>query len=362
MCQMTLKNYFNDKYNRLEVSFFLIYYLFFPIFSSLEYNLIEMREVSFLVKNVPDRLIYGCTSMLSGLFFYKVLIQGYLFKKKYVVFAIAIPIFLILLNFYTLFTFFLVSKLSILPEQMITYATRWYNSNALIHFSVIYMFREFLVLTALAYFIKSARQDRHIGELAKQQLSAELLYLRTQIQPHFFFNTLNNIYALTLQRSEKAAPLVARHADIMRYMLYAAPQSTVTLQQEVDFLKDYIQVEAIRYPEGITIDFDAQGIDQTALIEPLLLLPFIENTFKHGIREEAETGFVKIILSQMERELSLEVSNSKSANIGISGKPGIGLRNVRQRLDLLYSGAYAMIIADEKECYTVCLTITLKSK
>jgi len=359
---MSLKRFLNDKYNRLEVIFFITYYLLFSILSGLEYNFIENRPLSLAFKNFPEIFIYGIKSMLSGLFFYKFIIQRYLLQKKYLLFVVSLPIFLFFLNLYTLYGYLLVSKVSFLPEQMTLNAAKWYNSKALLHFSVIYMIREFLVFTALAYFIQTAKQDRHIAHLGKLQLIAERDYLKTQIQPHFFFNTLNNIYALTLQQSDKAAPLVAKHADIMRYMLYVATAPMVTLQKETDFLRNYIEVESVRYSEHITIDFRAQGIQQAALIAPLLLLPFVENTFKHGIREELNEGFVLVVLSQMGDELSLEVSNSKSVHNLSNGASGIGLKNVKKRLDLLYPDRYTLVINDEPNTYTVCLTLKLNSE
>ncbi|WP_316817795.1 sensor histidine kinase [Pedobacter nyackensis] len=359
---MSFKLFFNDKYNRLEVIFFLTYYVLFSMLSGLEYSLIEKRNVSFEFKDLTEILFYGLKSLVAGFVFYKLLIQRYLFEKKYIKFIIGLLIYLVIYNLYILYGYLLVSKISFLPEHMTANAAKWYNSKALLHFSLIYMFREFLVLSALAYFIRSAKQDRLIDQLGKQQLNAELTYLKAQVQPHFFFNTLNNIYSLTLQQSAKAAPLVAKHADIMRYILYLASEPTITLQKEVDFLRDYIGVEAVKYPERIRIDFEVQGIDQTTIIEPLLLLPFIENTFKHGIKEETDEGFVLVILSLVGRELSLEVSNSKSASSVNNGHSGIGLKNIRKRLELLYPQRHSLIIKDETDTYTVFLTLTLNSK
>lgn len=350
------------KFNRLEVVFFLTYYVLFSMLGRLEYNLIEDRNLSFAFKDFPEMLFYGLKSIVPGFIFYKLLIQRYLFEKKHIKFIIGLLIYLVLYNVYVLYGYLLVSQTPFLPEYMRTNAAKWYNSKPLIHFSLIYMLREFLVLTALAYFIRSAKQDRLIDQLEKQQLRTELIYLKTQVQPHFFFNTLNNIYSLTLQQSAKAAPLVAKHADIMRYMLYMASEPTVTLQKEVDFLRDYIGVEAVRYPERIMINFEAQGIEQTAVIEPLLLLPFVENTFKHGISEEINEGFVLVILSQIGNELSLEVSNSKSEIGANNGHDGIGLKNVKKRLDLLYPQRYSLTIQDEIDTYTVFLTLKLNNK
>ncbi|RZK41710.1 MAG: hypothetical protein EOO90_10165 [Pedobacter sp.] len=358
---MSIKQYLEDKYNRWEIFFFLTYYVAFSILSGLEYNLLERGNISLAFKEFPERLLYGLKAIIPGLIFYKFLIQRFLFEKKYSHFAVGVVIYLIFLNLYTIYGYLLVSKLGFLSESLANQAAKWYESKAIIRFSVVYMFREFLVLTALAYFIRSVKQDSDIAKLNKLQLTTELDYLKAQIQPHFFFNTLNNIYSLTLQRSDKAAPLVAKHSDIMRYMLYIGNEQRVSLQKEVDFLRNYIEVEAVRYPERISIDFEVQGVQSSTLIAPLLLLPFIENTFKHGIREELEEGFVLVIISQIGKELSLEVSNSKSTTEPTKETTGIGLKNVRKRLDLIYQNRYDLIIEDQEEVYKVSLTLLLEN-
>lgn len=218
-----------------------------------------------------------------------------------------------------------------------------------------------MVLFALAYFIKSAKQEQQMNELKQQQLNAELKYLKVQLQPHFFFNTLNNIYALTLQRSDKAAPLVARHSEMMRYILYNSPNQVVSLQQETDFLKNYVEVEAIRYSDKINISFEMQGIDNTVVIEPLLLLPFIENAFKHGIREEVNIGYVNIVVCLVENELTLEIKNSKAPAENTDNNTGIGVKNSVKRLDILYPDAHLLEITEDDVSYDVRLTLKLRT-
>ncbi len=355
-----VKQPIRNKYRQLEIAFFFIYYILFSILSDIEYHLMEKGKMAFTLSELPDRLFYGFLSMLSGIVFYKWLIQRFLFEKKYLRFIGGLLVYLFALNSYLGYSYLLVSNLGFLPEEMTARAMRWLQNDSTMRFSLIYMCREFLVLTGLAYFIRSAQQDQRIAQLGKQQLKAELNYLKAQIQPHFYFNTLNNIYSLTLQRSEKAAPLVAKHADMMRYMLYTAEKPWISLWDEIQFLKNYVAVEAVRYPDRITIDFEVQGIQKSTQIPPLLLLPFIENPFKHGIREELNEGFVLIVLSQMGNELSLEVSNSKSSHNHHS-LPGIGLKNAGKRLELLYPGRHLLQIRDETATYSLLLTLQLNT-
>jgi sensor histidine kinase YesM len=358
-----IKRYFNDKLLVIEIAFFLFYYFLFDLLTDLEYRLTEPSVPAHLNhgRDIPEHFISSLIAVIPIWILYKVIIQKQLFKTKYLRFSLLLVLYLILLNFYNIYINWLVSKLSFLPAEVINTTSRKYHARVLIHFGgTMYMIREYTVLFALAYFIKSAKQEKQMNELKQQQLHAELKYLKVQLQPHFFFNTLNNIYALTLLRSEKAAPLVARHSEMMRYILYNSPNTVVGLQQEIDFLRNYTEVEAIRYSEKITIVFEAQGTNNSMVIEPLLLLPFVENTFKHGVREEVNNGYVYIIICLVEDELTLETKNSKARPANNVHK-GIGLENAAKRLDILYPGNHLLEITDNDNNYEVRLTLNLKT-
>lgn len=353
-------NYFKDKYARIEIAFFIIYYLLFPILTTVEMQVFEPYPSNF---NIGQTLLYGIIGTIPPWICYKIVIQGYLFNKQYLKFILSFILYLALSKYYDIGIYLLISKTSFLPADVIEHAARSYSINIkynLGHFVSVYMLRELIVLSALAYFIRSARQDKQIGDLKEQQLQSELSYLKVQLQPHFFFNTLNNIYALTLQRSEKAAPLVAKHSEMMRYILYDASQNTVSLRKEIDFLKNYVEVEALRHSDKIDISFETQGINEHALIEPLLLLPFVENTFKHGIREETSEGYVHIIISLVENELFMEISNSKPALVKQETK-GIGLQNAARRLDILYPDRYNLDVKNNDDSYELRLTLIVKT-
>jgi LytS/YehU family sensor histidine kinase len=168
---------------------------------------------------------------------------------------------------------------------------------------------------------------------------------------------MNNIYSLALKQSKDTAPVVARLADMMRYILYEADQSRVPLTKEVSFLSNYIEVERIRHRHN-TIQFDVQGINDVPMIEPLLLLPFIENAFKHGLEQETGIGHVKIILCIIDNELTLDVSNSKP--IGLNPSTGIGLQNVLKRLQLLYPNVHDLQVNEKTDAHNIILTLQLK--
>ncbi|MDP4128601.1 MAG: histidine kinase [Bacteroidota bacterium] len=351
-----------NRFIRIEIIFFLVYFFLFNILTDIEYNLYENHNYTLFLKEIPDRLIYGIVYIIPFWICYKTLIQGYLFEKKYFKFALLLILFLVLLNFYFLYAYWLLSKLSFLPYGIVSGAKTFYHAKVPVHFSIIYIIRELLVISSLAFFIKSVKQEQLMNTIMQEQLQSELRYLKAQLQPHFFFNTLNNIYALSLQGSAAAAPLIAKHSDMMRYILYDATRQQVKLMQEIEFLKNYAQVESIRYTEKISVGFDTQGINCNANIEPLLLLPFVENAFKHGVREETDTGYVKIIICVADDELTLEVMNSKAAcKNSLTPKKGIGLENVTKRLKLLYPQKHQLVINENNSVYEVRLTLKLAS-
>lgn len=351
---------FKDKYIRIEVAFFVIYFLLFPILTVIEMHLFEPHPSKF---NIGENLLYGIVGMIPPWICYKLVIQGYLFNKQYLKFILTFMVYLALSKYYDITVYWIISKISFLPLNVTERAISGYNINIkynLGHFISVYMLRELIVLSALAYFIRSAILDKKIGELKAQQLQSELNYLKVQLQPHFFFNTLNNIYALTLQRSEKAAPLVAKHSEMMRYILYESSQNKVNLTKEIDFLKNYTEVETLRHSDKIDVSFETQGINENALIEPLLLLPFVENAFKHGIREEILEGYVHIIISLVENELFVEITNSKPATRKLKSA-GIGLQNVIRRLDILYPDRYTLFVKNNDDSYELRLTLIVNT-
>jgi two-component system, LytTR family, sensor kinase len=342
------------KYVRIEILFFVIFFYVFPILTDVEYSYNEMHNARLFTNNIVFNLVYGTTNLLSGLAFYAIVRRSLISKKTWQ-FVLYTILFLICKHYYMKGVYVAVANIGWLPEKLRSDALRWSEANV-IHFSVIYMCRQFLCIGALAYFIYSAKQEDQVRKLKEQQLLTELTYLKAQLQPHFFFNTMNNIYSLALKRSADTAPLVARLADMMRYILYEAEQVTVPLSKEIQFLTNYIDAEKIRHHSNNRISFDVQGIKPDAMIEPLLLLPFIENAFKHGLHEETGNGFVNIVICQSGNELIVQVSNSKPILLQKNQK-GIGLQNAVKRLNLLYAGRHAMNIKDGADAYQLNLSL-----
>ena len=162
---------------------------------------------------------------------------------------------------------------------------------------------------------------------------------------------------MALRQSEGTAPLIAKLAEMMRYILYQADETMVPLVNEIAFVENYVEVERVRYRDEITINLETQGIHQNFEIAPLLLLPFIENAFKHGVQEEQNEGFVSVLILTTETELIMEVSNSIALKKSTNG--GIGLDNVKKRLELIYPKSYALTIGDDGKVFKVNLMLTI---
>jgi len=364
---MPFKKTLSNKYTQIEVLFFICYFLLFRILTTVEYN---FYETSYNPLNIQAEIVYGIKAIIPAWICYKTLIQRLLFRKKYLRFFLFYVLYLLLLKLYDLGSFWIISNLNFVSADIQQDARTYFLTNISsnrYHFASVYMFRELILLSALAYFIRSSKLDKKIAEMQKEKLQSELKYLKVQLQPHFFFNTLNNIYALTLQKSAEAAALVAKHADMMRYILYESSSPSVSLKKELLFLQNYVEVERVRYSEKIDILFETQGIHDGVQMEPLLLLPLIENTFKHGLREETDTGYIHIIMSLVNTVLSVEIENSKPQRLSHVAMPlsnktaGIGVQNMIRRLDMLYPKNYTIDIAEDVSRYEVRLTINMNS-
>ncbi len=206
------------------------------------------------------------------------------------------------------------------------------------------------------------KNQREKQELHTQTMQSELRFLKSQINPHFLFNTLNSLYALTLKKSDKAPDIVLKLSEMMRYMLYECNEPFVPLRKEVHYIKNYLELEKLRQGENIHIDFKVEGNISNQKIAPLMFMSFIENCFKHGLGNHIAPGFVRISLNVEGNSIKALIENSKPQSMPKALHPrsgGIGLVNVRRRLDLLYQNRYTLDIEDAPNTYAVHLNISL---
>jgi len=218
------------------------------------------------------------------------------------------------------------------------------------------------ISTAITVIQKWQKDTQERKELEKDKVDSELSFLKAQINPHFFFNTLHNIYVLTSVDPKVAGEAVHRLSKMMRYLLYDTQQGDSMLSQEIAFVRNYISLMKLRLTEVVSIKIDTPANLKDMRLAPMLLLPFVENAFKHGVSATQES-YVKIDISQKGRVLHLTVKNSiiKDNAISLDMNSGIGLANTRRRLDLLYPGRYQLEIneADGSNEYNVHLIIDL---
>ena len=204
------------------------------------------------------------------------------------------------------------------------------------------------------------RREQDNARLAQENYQAELQLLKAQVHPHFLFNTLNNLYALTLKQSDQAPEVVARLTGLLRFVVEQGDAPLVALADEVSLLRDYLALEQLRYGPRLTLDFAAGAMPATGRIAPLLLLPLVENAFKHGAAEQLGPARIRVALAVAGPEFTCVISNSRNPGPApAAGRTGIGLRNVRQRLALLYPQRHRFEVLDEEETFTVRLALRL---
>jgi LytS/YehU family sensor histidine kinase len=193
--------------------------------------------------------------------------------------------------------------------------------------------------------------------LIQEKLEAELKFLKTQIHPHFLFNTLNNLYALTLKKSDKAPEMVLKLSELINYMLYECKSDEVQLNKEIKFIRNYTDIEKMRYGDKLDVDLRVTGNANDRKIAPLILLPFVENAFKHGASENLLQSWVKVSVDAHEDHIVIKVENSKAGDSKQNGSDGIGIQNVKRRLTLLYPEKHELKIINGEETFLVVLSI-----
>jgi two-component system, LytTR family, sensor kinase len=221
------------------------------------------------------------------------------------------------------------------------------------------------IFSAFFFGILKHRYDYKKLKEAAQQLfiekqKAELSYLKSQTNPHFLFNTLNNIYSLARDKSDLAAESIIRLSKILRFMLYEAGGQFISIDQEIKIINDYIELEKLRYDESLHVNFNHDVEDMKQALPPLLLIPLVENAFKHGVSETRSQPLVDVHLSVNQRRLTFVVKNSTGSSREEAVKENIGLSNLRRQLELLYTD-YSLNVHQGDSAFTATLKINLVS-
>ena len=216
---------------------------------------------------------------------------------------------------------------------------------------------EAAILTIFKYW---AIKQRAWMQAEKEKVTAELQLLKAQVHPHFLFNTLNNIYSFSLQQSIKTPAMILKLSSLLSYMLYDCKEEEVSLEKELEIMKNYIDLEKERYGDKIDISVNIEGSVVDREIAPLLLLPFLENAFKHGTSEQVSRPWLSFDLAVTGDTLLCKIVNSKNEVVPLN-ENGIGIENVRKRLMFLYPGKHSLKLSDEGNFFVVSLELRLRS-
>lgn len=321
--------------------FFIFHTLAWAIF--MLFPILAIQKLASLLKNDQLQLIvYLCCGFGSICFYYfnyYILIPKYLFKNKYLFFIILSIIFVAIC----------IGLTRMLISLNLTNGNINQSQPKLL---VNYIWR-FIVIFIVAF---AFRFYQKMKQIEAEQISAELATLKAQINPHFLFNTLNGIYGLALTKSDKTAEYILKLSAIMRYTLSETITEKVALEDEINYLNNYIELQKVRLTKTTKIDFSVIGDFKTLQIPPLLFINFIENAFKYGVSNEVET-VIQIHIIIKKNTLLLFVKNEKMNKTTFSPSYEMGLKNIKRRLDLIFENNYTLEIQNNEKTFEVNLII-----
>ncbi|MFT3933828.1 MAG: histidine kinase [Chitinophagaceae bacterium] len=280
------------------------------------------------------------------------LIPYLLYRKRYFLFAI---IFIIL-----------VSGFSILKMQVeeLAFGTPGFfelrgRLKARIYDNIIPHFLLVSTAAAIKLLFDYASAQRRIGALAKEKAETELQFLKSQVNPHFLFNSLNAIYFLIDKQNNAARETLLQFSDLLRYQLYDCNDDSVAIEKELAYLASYVKLQQLRKGDNYDVELKIDDTVKGFSITPLLLIPFVENAFKHLSNHPEKTNFVHIALAMQHSQLLFSISNSKEKNGVTDRTGGIGLANVKRRLELIYPGKHFLAIDNTENIFAVNLHLTI---
>jgi two-component system, LytTR family, sensor kinase len=327
----------------------IAFWAFYSVIYTLNYTFapnVKNRTIGETFLFLPGHLIFTYCQMY-------LLVPRYLLRKKYLLyFLTSLAVLVVALLYARWVSYYFLG--------WHRYVTDWFQFYVVAYSRAAF---SYLPVAGLAVSIKLYRTWMHERERAQkaehEKVKMELEMLRSQLHPHFLFNTLNNLYSLTLTASATASTVVLHLSALLRYILYECTDASVPLDKELSMLKKYVELEKLRYGNRIDVAFTISGDTRQLVIAPLILLPFIENSFKHSATTELDLCWINIHVNLHEQELAFHVMNSRSeSNHQATG--GIGLQNVKKRLALLYPGKFDLKISEEDEVYNLKVQLTLE--
>ncbi|MBS2096948.1 sensor histidine kinase [Carboxylicivirga linearis] len=333
-----------------HISYWVLFIVFFA-FAWGTYDNNFAKTILIEIINLPAKILLVYTILYF-------LFPRYLYKGKIWKFIISFLIILFIASFIQRITDYYIIVENFFPM--------WDNVSILSISQLVRAAVNFGAVLAIPMTVKFmdylAKVKQHEQALINDKLEAELIFLKNQVHPHFLFNTLNSLYSLILKKSDQSLEVVLKLSGLLRYMLYETNAPEVSLDKELESIKNYLELEQIRYGKRVELSFNVWGDFSSHRIAPMLLLPFIENSFKHSTKGFSGIAMIAIEIGCKGHELILKVENSKpSGNEKSELASGIGLHNVKRRLDILYPNQHQLKIEDENESFLVILKMNLKN-
>lgn len=236
----------------------------------------------------------------------------------------------------------------------------YYGFWEILQFIAVYLGLTSLLKLSKGWF-RYLRSERRLEQLEREKVDAELSALRSQVNPHFLFNSLNNLYSLALDDDRRTPGLILRLSSMMRYLLYETNVPMVPLEKEIEHLQNFVEMQRLRVGEQADIQFSVHGKTEGVEVAPLLFLPLVENGFKHGVKGETAGAFIHLHLQVAENQLVFEVKNNQGEvdEVSPTEAKGVGLANLRRRLELLYPDRHELEVNDGEDTFTVILKLKL---
>ncbi len=351
----------------------IAYHLLFWIVITIFYDAISafIYDRPFFYTLLYDIKYYTPTDLIGVYFMLYFLLPKFLLKKKYLKFGLFSILFFLILIILVSLPFQYLGNLIDYKYHYLTEGSLFSSYKAFFYKHIIPTITVKLMIIGIASSIKIAkiwlksqkRQQKLIQEKLEINLQlkdAELKHLKSQLNPHFLFNALNNLYSLTLDKSPKAPEVVLKISSLLDYVLYECNVPSIELDTEIENLKNYIDLQKIRYGEDTNIEFNIKGETSGIKIAPLLILPLVENAFKHGLDKNVGKGFIKINIDiSKDRNINIFVKNSLKGENNHEGE-GIGIKNLKKRLYLQYSDKHTFSVKSFEDNFQSILSLNLE--
>jgi two-component system, LytTR family, sensor kinase len=344
-----------------RVSYHILFWaVYIPLNATFACLLQGLNIYDYFWQAITQELVLSPVKMLLVYFIFYVLLPKFLENSK--IFALIVSAFFSYIT--TGLIYRAVEGYIYLPTFFPQIKPLFYNFE-----SLMFAYFDVFITTSAALSIKMIKLNyqkiEHEKALVREKLSAELDFLRAQTNPHFLFNTLNNLYGLARKKNDRTPDAILMLSKIMRFMLYDCRVPRIQVSGEAKVIKDYIELEKLRYNTRLTVEYSEEMDNPGTLIAPLLLLPFVENSFKHGAHSSTDAAVIRIQLRLKDNQLEFNVENTFDAEgiraVKDPNASGIGIRNERRQLELIYPNEHTLSMGEDGKWYRTKLQIDLTS-